>query len=176
MSAQPYGVILSGDEERIRGSYDKWVSLPLDQELTEAEGGESQYEGRQTTLAKPFSITGPGTFLGKAQRTLRFEPCAEEGWWFDRLDLPDSLPIGVSVKNIWTTARNVVLRSGSPHNYMRMVEHIIALKAGMGLDNVMIRMDSGDPPLFDRSSMDLVESVEQAGTVRGDEPALYVSV
>jgi UDP-3-O-acyl-N-acetylglucosamine deacetylase len=57
-----------------------------------------------------------------------------------------------------------------------MVEHIVALKAGMGLDNVMIRMDSGDPPLFDRSSTDLVEAIEEAGIVTLDTPARYVTV
>jgi UDP-3-O-acyl-N-acetylglucosamine deacetylase len=37
-------------------------------------------------------------------------------------------------------------------------------------------MDSGDPPLFDRSSMDLVEAVEKVGIVSSDVPAKYVTV
>ena len=66
----------------------------------------------------------------------------------------------VSIRNVWTSARNIVLRSGNPHNYLRMVEHIIALRLGMGVDDVVISTNSGDPPLFDRSSVDLVEAVE----------------
>jgi UDP-3-O-[3-hydroxymyristoyl] N-acetylglucosamine deacetylase len=58
---------------------------------------------------------------------------------------------------------------------MRMVEHIVALKY-MGLDNVMIRMDSGDPPLFDRSSMDIVEAIDSAGIVTQSAPAKFVAV
>ena len=173
MAGKPYGRVLSGDEDQLRRKYDAWVRQPVDQEMP---GNGEDYPEEQTTLAAPFEVTGPGTFLGGAQRTLRFEPAPNDGWWFDRTDLPESLPIGVSVKNVWTTARNIVLRSGSPHNYMRMVEHVVALKVGMGLDNVVISMDSGDPPLFDRSSLDMVEAVERAGIVGTGWPAPYVTV
>jgi UDP-3-O-acyl-N-acetylglucosamine deacetylase len=59
---------------------------------------------------------------------------------------------------------------------MRMVEHIIALKVGLGLDDLTVRMHSGDPPLFDRSSLDLVEAAEAAGITPGPESATYVAV
>jgi UDP-3-O-acyl-N-acetylglucosamine deacetylase len=130
----------------------------------------------ETTLRAPVQVTGPGTFLGKAQRTLHFEPTNRSGWWFDRTDMPDSMPIHVAVSNVWKTIRNIVLCSGSPHNYMRMVEHIIALRGGMRLDNVIIKMDSGDPPLFDRSSMDLVEAVESAGIMETGAAASFCTV
>jgi UDP-3-O-acyl-N-acetylglucosamine deacetylase len=86
------------------------------------------------------------------------------------------MPIRVSANNVWTTQRNIVLCSGSPHNYMRMVEHIVALRLALNVDNLMIRMDSGDPPLFDRGSMDLVEAIEKAGIQKTDQPAHYVTV
>ncbi|HAS82845.1 MAG TPA: hypothetical protein DCS43_09295, partial [Verrucomicrobia bacterium] len=130
---------------------------------------------RQTTLRKPVSVTGPGTFFGKASRTLSFCPSGQAGWRFDRTDLPRSMGILVTVENVWTTVRNIVLCSGSPHNYMRMVEHIVALKY-MGLDNVLIRMDSGDPPLFDLGSMDLVEGIDRAGIVAQQDKATVVTV
>jgi UDP-3-O-acyl-N-acetylglucosamine deacetylase len=107
---------------------------------------------------------------------LILEPTTEYGWHIDRMDLPDSLPIPVSVSAVWTTARNIVLRSGSPHNYMRMVEHIIALKLGLRVDNLVIQMNSGDPPLFDRGSMDLVEAFNEAGTRPVSAPVTYWTV
>lgn len=174
MPGEPYGTVLMGNEEEIRRSYEKWAEGPVDQEMM-PEGGD-EHENLQTTLRKPVAVTGPGTFLGRAQRTVTFEPTTKKGWWFDRRDLPGSMPIHVSANNVWTTARNIVLRSGSPHNYMRMAEHIIALKVGMRLDNVMIRMDSGDPPLFTRSSLDFAEAVEAAGIVSQQEPAVYLTV
>ena len=167
-------ITLEGTEGDARCLHDEFESIPIDQSIMDS--ADVPYEQNETTLSKAVSVTGTGTFLGHAQRTLSFEPTTAKGWWFDRTDLQDSLPIRVSVYNVWTVVRNIVLHSGSQHNYMRMVEHIIALKLGMGLDNLMIRMDSGDPPLFDRSSMDLVESIEDAVIVPGDCPAKYCTV
>ncbi|OVE74029.1 hypothetical protein BVX94_01750 [bacterium B17] len=174
MANEQYGRILDGDIEVIKASFDEFSQQPVDQQMF-SENGDG-FSPNLTTIAKPVSVTGPGTFLGKAQRTLRLEPCDRRGWWFERTDLVDDMPIPVSVNAVWTTVRNIVLRSGSPHNYMRMVEHIIALKLGMGIDSLMISMDSGDPPLFDRGSMDLVEALEDAGTLALDKKAAYLTV
>ena len=173
MSNMDYGRVLVGDEDVLRPSYDRFTAQNIDQEMLDVPEGDVEW--RQTTLGNPVSVTGPGTFLGKAERTLKFEPTTHQGWFFDREDLPDSLPIAVSVQNVWTIVRNIVLCSGSPHNYMRMVEHIVALKY-LGLDNVLIRMDSGDPPLFDRSCMDIVVAIEHSGIVTQHEPAHCVTV
>jgi UDP-3-O-[3-hydroxymyristoyl] N-acetylglucosamine deacetylase len=172
MADERFGRILAGNPETLNRAQDQWAAQPVDVEIPPADDGFSK---NQTTIGHAVSVTGAGTFFGRTQRTLTFEPSAENGWAFSR-NRPDYLPIWVSVKTVWTTARNIVLCSGSPHNYMRMVEHIVALKTGMGIDNLLIRVDSGDPPLFDRSSMDLVEAMEKAGTVESSKPASYWTV
>lgn len=174
MSERPFGLVLAGSGETIARSYDEMLKQPVDQEKFSEAGQKPQRY--QTTVRRPVSIEGPGTFFGRAKRTLCFEPSEEEGWWLDRVDLPDSLPIRVAVSNVWTTARNIVLCSGSPHNYVRMVEHIVALKSGLGLDNVVIRLQSGDPPLFDRSSMDLVESIDRTELKTLSTPSRWFTV
>jgi UDP-3-O-acyl-N-acetylglucosamine deacetylase len=176
MADAGYGKVLAGNEEAIRASFAAFSSQPVDQDLTTGEYAGSDDLPFQTTLGGTFSVSGQGTFFGGANRTLVFEPSSEPGWAFLRRDLPGSMPIGCSVRNVWTTARNIVLCSGSPHNYMRMVEHIVALRTGLGLDNVMIRVDSGDPPLFDNSSLDMVESVERVGIVAQKAAPTYVTV
>ena len=168
-----HGVLLQGDAPVLEREMQKFLAQPVDMRWCP----ENDAPGRLlTTIREPVSVTGPGTFFGKAQRTLRFEPCETEGWWLHRSDLPEAMPIRVAANNIWTTQRNIVLCSGSPHNYVRMVEHIVALRLGLRLDNVMIRMDSGDPPLFDRGSMDLVEAIDRAGVRETAAPASYVTV
>lgn len=173
MSDDPLGRVLTGERDAALRSYEVFDAQPVDLRRVTTEVRES--DRFQTTLAGTTSATGPGTFLGSEHRTLTFEPTERCGWWFERTDLRDDLPIHVSAYNVWTTARNIVLRAGSPHNYVRMVEHIIALK-GLGLDNVMIRLDSGDPPLFDSGSMDLVNAVEEAGLTSSDVPARILTV
>jgi len=174
MHSEP-GRILDGDETTIRKAYETFDRMPTNQEML---GAESAGE-RRTTIARPCSVTGPGTFFGRAQRTLKFLPTTFPGWWIDRTDLVDSLPMRVAIDNVWTTGnivRNIVLRAGSPRNYLRMVEHIIALKIGLGIDDLMIQVDSGDPPLLDRGSLDLVEALESAGIESRDENGVWLTV
>jgi UDP-3-O-[3-hydroxymyristoyl] N-acetylglucosamine deacetylase len=117
--------------------------------------------------------------MGKAVRTITFEPGQREGWWLNRTDLPKSLPIRVGISNVWTTGQivsNIVLRSGNPHNYVRMVEHLVSLRMGMGIDNLTIHLDSGDPPLFERGRLDIIEALDRCGKVELDRPVRYVTV
>lgn len=175
MRDKPYGRVLLGCGQDMDAFFRRFTDQPVDQELPPS-GADSAYPSAQTTLGRKVPVTGPGTFLRKAQRTLTFEPASKGGWRFNRQDLADTMPIDVSVANVWTTARNIVLCSGSPHNYMRMVEHIVALKVGMGVDNLVIGVTSGDPPLFERGSLDLVDAFQAAGIVAQNQPATYLTV
>ena len=171
------GTILMGDDEAIKASYGEMNRQPVDWDLSSKE--VEPLRQFQTTLADSASISGPGTFMGKATRTITFEPTDMEGWWLDRTDLPGSLPIRVGISNVWTTGQivsNIVLRSGNPHNYVRMVEHLVSLRMGMGIDNLMIKIDSGDPPLFEQGSLDVVEVLEKCGRTTTDKPVQYVTV
>lgn len=172
-----WGTILNGRADVMRRAVEAWSAQPVDLDETGTPG--PAYPADQTTIAGPVTFRGPGTFLGHETRTLTFEPCAREGWWFDRADRPEDLPTRVSVRNVWTTGQivsNIVLRSGDPHNYCRMVEHVIALMPGLGVDRLVVKIDSGDPPLFERGSLDLVEAIEKAGIVGTGVPAGYITV
>jgi UDP-3-O-acyl-N-acetylglucosamine deacetylase len=179
MPAPPHGLVLKGDQEMLEQAYEQFEQQPVDQECMEEDGA---YDEHVTTLGRMISVSGPGTFFGSQQRTLMFRPSRQHGWFFDRLDQEDCLPIDVSVRNVWpvpvvpSPVSSIVLLSGSPHNYMRMVEHIIALKVGLGVDGVIISMDSGDPPLFERGSMELVDAFDEAGIVTTSRRAPYVTV
>lgn len=171
------GRLLGGDSAAADASYEKFNRQPVDLDLT----GQATRPPRrqQKTIAQAVTVSGRGTFSGNAVTAITFEPTEREGWWLDRTDLPDCLPIRVAVDNVWTTGSvisNIVLRAGGPHNYVRMVEHIIALRMGMDVDNLMIRITSGDPPLFDRGSLDLIEALDRAGRRDVNRPVRYVTV
>jgi UDP-3-O-acyl-N-acetylglucosamine deacetylase len=159
--------ILAGDEYLLRLSQDAHAAIPVDMELPAPDGWQPQpYE---SSLGGRFHVTGPATYRKGISSTLFFEPSARRGWWLERLDLQEQLPIRVSVRNVWTAQRNIVLRSGNPHNYVRMTEHIIAHRLGLGLDHVRISMDSGDPPLFEVGSMPIVDGIRKVGLVVNKE-------
>ena len=165
--------LVAGDRAAFAAARLRFDALGVDDvRLAESSG----WSASRTTLAGEASVSGVGTFRGSERRTITFAPSERPGWWIRRTDLPEQLDTAVDIANLWTSARNLVLRSGSPHNYLRMVEHIVALKAGLGLDNVVIKTNSGDPPLFDESSVPLVRAVEEARLVETDQPATYVTV
>lgn len=177
MTTELFGNMLAGELDILRPAREKFDRQAVDWDLTDS--GVDFAPKKQSTIDHPISVAGPGTFLNKATRVLKFEPTDLEGWWFVRDDLADCLPVRVSIRNVWTTGdvvSNIVLRSGPPQNYIRMVEHIVALKCGLPVDNVLIRMGSGDPPLFNRGSLDLVETLESAGRREVDRPVRYFTV
>jgi UDP-3-O-acyl-N-acetylglucosamine deacetylase len=178
MFETPVGRLLSGPVAALEQGVRAWKTQPVDWDRMD-EIPHLAAPRMQTTIERPVVVSGRGTFFGKSLRTLKLCPTDMEGWWFERTDLPDSLPVRCSIRNVWTTGNvvsNIVLRSGSPHNYIRMAEHMISLRMGLGIDNLLIRLESGDPPLFNRGSTDLVEALRSAGVRPVNRPVRYVTV
>ena len=178
MFETPAGRLLGGPVAALEQGIRAWQRQAVDWDLL-PEAKPVATARPQTTIERTAEVRGRGTFLGKSLRTLKLCPTDMEGWWFERTDLPDSLPVRCSIRNVWTTGNvvsNIVLRSGSPHNYIRMAEHMIALRMGLGVDNLLIQLDSGDPPLFDRGSTELVQALRGAGLRQVNRPASYVTV
>jgi len=171
------GRLLAGNEKILSASYEEFNRIPVDLDLTDQPSHPPRT--LQRTIAEPVSVAGTGTFARNSTTTITFEPTDREGWWLDRSDKPDSLPIRVAIDNVWTTGSivsNIVLRAGAPHNYVRMVEHLVSLRMGLDIDNLMIKIDSGDPPLFVRGSLDLLEALDRAGRRTVNRPVHYVTV
>lgn len=175
MKKYEIGRVVFGNSARIDAALERFSRQEVDETRLSSDRG-CPFPLKRRTIAKEVSVAGIGTFKGSEKQTLTFAPSNRPGWWIRRMDLPEQLDTFVDIANLWTSAQNLVLRSGSPHNYLRMVEHIVALKAGLGLDDVLLKVNSGDPPLFDQSSLPLVEAVEAAGIVEKDAEATFVTV
>ena len=125
--------LLSGDAASFSAARSRFDAMHVDDVRLSRSSG---WNTSRTTLAGEASVSGVGTFRGSERRTITFAPSQRPGWWIRLTDLPEQLDTAVHISNLWTSARNLVLRSGSPHNYLRMVEHIIALKAEIGRAHV----------------------------------------
>ena len=175
MPSYRIGRTVFGSAASIAAAYERFKALQID-ETRLADGRSCPFPAARRTLEGEAPVAGVGTFQGSCKQTLTFAPSARPGWWIRRMDLPEQLDTEVDIANLWTSAQNLVLRSGSPHNYLRMVEHIIALKVGLGVDDVLLKVNSGDPPLFDQSSLPLVKAMEHAKIVDGAGEAKFVTV
>jgi UDP-3-O-acyl-N-acetylglucosamine deacetylase len=175
MPSYRIGKTVFGSSAAIAAAYERFRAQPID-EIRLADDRSCPFPLVCRTLAGEAPVAGVGTFQGSCKQTLTFAPSGKSGWWIRRMDQPEQLDTLVDISNLWTSAQNLVLRSGSPHNYLRMVEHIIALKVGLGVDDVLLKVNSGDPPLFDQSSLPLVKAMEHAKIVETDRPAEFVTV
>ncbi len=175
MPSYRIGKTVFGSAASISTAYERFRVQPID-ETRIYDDDLCPFGPVRRTIAGESPVAGVGTFQGSCKQTLTFAPSDNPGWWIRRMDQPEQLDTFVDISNLWTSAQNLVLRSGSPHNYLRMVEHIIALKTGLGVDDVLLKVNSGDPPLFDQSSLPLVKAIEHAKIVDTKRTASYVSV
>ena len=173
-----FGKILLGQANLLKNLYNEFTKIPVDLDLRRDNCTDYIYK-YQHTINKPVEVSAPGTFNSKKNQTIHFEPTDKEGWWFRREDIAGSLPVQVAYKNARTTlaggVRNIVLDGIEP-NYVRLIEHIIALKVGLDIDNLMIGVDSDDPPLFESGSIEIIKALNAAGRKKTSRPCKFYSV
>ena len=160
-----FGKILQGNATELKALYNEFNKIPVDLNLLKNKQNDYLHKHQQT-IKKAVEISAYGTFNCKKIRTLRFEPTDETGWWFKRTDIADSELVEVACRNVHTEigsgVRNIVL-DGDIINYVKLIEHMIALKAGLDIDNLLICIDSDDPPLFESGSTELIDALNSAG-------------
>ena len=71
------GRILLGDENCVREAYKLFHDQEID--LTRLCDGPDGYSPKRTAIGGECSVSGPGTFQGKAHSTLVFKPSDEPG-------------------------------------------------------------------------------------------------
>ena len=118
MSNPVIGRLVAGEESQVLKAYEAFAVQPVtDTRLTD---NLEPFGSQETTLEGTESAEGVGTFERRRNALLQIGPSTVPGWWIHRTDLNEQLDVKVSVRNVWTSARNIVLRAGSPHNYLRM--------------------------------------------------------
>ena len=116
---------------------------------------------KQTTINKSISLQGVGIHTGN-KVTLTFNPAVENtGYMFKRIDLPGMPEIEALSKYVIDTQRGTTLEKDGVK--LKTVEHVLAALVGLEIDNVLIHIDSEEPPIMDGSSKFFVEALEKSG-------------
>ena len=175
-----FGKVLHGYKVLLESSYEEFAQIPIDLDLT-AQNKQSPYLHKyQQTIKKSVEVSDPGTFDGREIRTLRFEPTDKEGWWFKRADILETEPVQAAAANarqeVYAGVNNIALNGAKGDSYVRLIEHIIALKVGLDIDNLLISLDSNDPPLLESGSIELINALNSAGRKKTSTPQKFVTV
>jgi UDP-3-O-[3-hydroxymyristoyl] N-acetylglucosamine deacetylase/3-hydroxyacyl-[acyl-carrier-protein] dehydratase len=128
----------------------------------------------QRTIKKPVSYSGIGLHTGN-QTTVTFKPApTNHGIVFVRKDLPDSFEIPADIDHVVDITRGTSLGKGNVRIWT--VEHLLAALSGLELDNLIVELDSNEPPVGDGSAAPFVETILQAGIEEQDSPKNYLKI
>ena len=116
---------------------------------------------KQRTIKAPISMEGIGLHTGNSSR-MTFKPAPENsGVRFVRTDLPGTPSVLANIEFVVDIARGTNLADGDAKVYT--VEHVLAAVAGLQVDNLVVELDSNEPPVGDGSALPYVEKILEAG-------------
>ena len=134
---------------------------------------------KQQTIKKAASLTGTGLHTGE-RSTITFKPAPENfGIVFQRTDLDNLVQVPALVDYVVQDNSIDSLRGTNLHKdgaTIYTVEHVLAAVAGLQIDNLLIELTAGEPPVGDGSAMPYVNALLEAGLVQQDAPRTYLVI
>lgn len=129
---------------------------------------------KQRTILEEVKVEGNGLHTGeKVTLTLKPAPI-NHGIIFRRVDLYGKPEIKPSVELVTDVVRATTLTSG--HAKLHTVEHVLSALHGMEVDNVVVEMNSAEPPILDGSAKHFVNSLLQAQIVEQEAEREYITL
>src|SRR6476620_7698118 len=125
----------------------------------------------QRTLRRPVSCTGIGLHSGN-KVTLSLKPApADSGIRFQRADLG-----GLEIPAVVTHLGGIQYQTGLTREAVSVetVEHLLAALTALGIDNVIVELNSPEVPIMDGSAAPFVYLVNEAGVKRLPAPRRYL--
>ncbi|WP_158837425.1 bifunctional UDP-3-O-[3-hydroxymyristoyl] N-acetylglucosamine deacetylase/3-hydroxyacyl-ACP dehydratase [Polaribacter sp. L3A8] len=121
---------------------------------------------KQKTIQREVSLSGVGIHTGNTVKmTIKPAPI-NHGFAFSRVDLEGSPIIAAKAEYVVNTQRGTNLEKNGVQ--IQTSEHVLAAAVGLDIDNLLIELDSSEPPIMDGSSKYFVEALEKAGIEEQD--------
>ncbi|MCK4824776.1 bifunctional UDP-3-O-[3-hydroxymyristoyl] N-acetylglucosamine deacetylase/3-hydroxyacyl-ACP dehydratase [bacterium] len=128
----------------------------------------------QRTIAKPCSISGVGLHTGN-KTTATFKPAEPNtGVRFIRKDITDCPEIPGDIEHVIDNFRDTTIGLGKVQ--IRQVEHVLAAIYGLEIDNILVELDSNEPPVGDGSAEPFVKILQKAGYEEQNSPRDYLEI
>lgn len=126
------------------------------------------------SLARAIVLSGVGLHTGM-RTVVRLEPApAGAGIRFVRADGNCPLEIPATVAYVVATERRTAI--GMNGTRIESVEHLLAAAAGLGIDDLLVRVAGPEIPAGDGSAAQLVEALVAGGVVERAAPRTYADV
>ena len=116
---------------------------------------------KQRTVRNSKSCNGIGLHTG-VESTITFHPAPEDyGIRFMRSDIKNSPEIKADIDHVVDISRGTTIEEKNVR--IHTVEHALAAVTGLQIDNVLIELNSKEPPVMDGSAKDFVDALLDAG-------------
>src|SRR5215213_6990999 len=127
----------------------------------------------QRTLRRPISCAGIGLHSGK-KVTLSLKPApADAGIRFRRADL-GGLEVPATVQHVGGINYATGLTRDAVH--IDTVEHLLSALVSLGVDNVLIELNSPEVPIMDGSAAPFIYLIQEAGVKTLQAPRQYLKI
>ena len=122
---------------------------------------------KQRTVRNSKSCNGIGLHTG-VESTITFHPAPEDyGIRFMRSDIKNSPKIKADIDHVVDISRGTTIEENNVR--IHTVEHALAAVTGLQIDNVLIELNSKEPPVMDGSAKDFVDALLDAGPILQDK-------
>lgn len=130
---------------------------------------------RQRTIKRAVQETGIGLHKGeKVTMTLRPAP-ANTGIVFRRIDLDPYVDIPSRANAVGNTMLCTCLNNDDGVS-IHTVEHLASALAGLGIDNIIVEVDSNELPIMDGSASPFVFLLQSAGIEELNAPKKFIRI
>lgn len=128
----------------------------------------------QRTIVKPVSLSGIGLHTG-SNSTITFKPAEPDtGIRFVCTAIQDSPEIPADIDHVVDNARDTTIGKGDVR--IRQVEHVLSAIYGLEIDNLIVEVDSNEPPVCDGSAKPFVDILQKAGFKEQDSPKDFLVI
>ncbi|MBK8984210.1 MAG: bifunctional UDP-3-O-[3-hydroxymyristoyl] N-acetylglucosamine deacetylase/3-hydroxyacyl-ACP dehydratase [Ignavibacteria bacterium] len=129
---------------------------------------------KQRTIKNEITMSGVGLHTGN-KSNMTFKPAPENyGVKFKRIDLPDSPEIPADIDHVIDISRGTTIAKDGAE--VHTVEHVLASIMGCEIDNIIIELDSNEPPIMDGSAKDYVETLKKADIIEQEAKRDYLVI
>jgi len=128
---------------------------------------------KQKTIKHPVSCTGIGLHTG-VESTLTFHPAEENfGIKFMRNDQNDQI-VTPDIDNVIDLTRGTTIEENGVR--VHTTEHVMSACAGMGVNNLLIELNSKEPPVMDGSAKDFVAALNEGQIIEQDSEVNFLKI
>jgi len=129
----------------------------------------------QKTIKNILKFEGIGLHTGKKVELTLFPAQPNTGIIFKRSDLKNNNLICPSVFNVSSASYCTKLTNENGVT-VSTVEHLMAALCGLGIDNLVIELNSEELPIMDGSAKNFVDAIENIGFNISDQPIRIIKI